>query len=203
MRSPSSRPRRGSAARSGRAWRTPGRASSASLARSPEQISRSGARSRRRAISRRIGAVRLATDGRRLRRRLEAQVRATQLELDPVGTGVCAGRLERRRLVVAGDDRGEAQLRGRDREHARARAPVGEGAVGAPAIGQLQQQLQAHPGGRVGAGAECLAGIDHDVDGPRRGPRPTTAVPRAVRRPRAAGGSPASGPPSRRVSRRR
>ena len=43
--------------------------------------------------------------GRRLRRRLLAQVDAAQLELDPVGLGVARGGLDRRRLVVAGDDR--------------------------------------------------------------------------------------------------
>ena len=153
------------------------------------------------ATSRRIGAVRLATavgaDGGGCWRRLTR----SQLDVDPVRRSVRARRLERRRLVVAGHDGAEAQLRRGDRQHPRAGAPVGERSARVPRVGELQQQLEAHPRGGMGAGPERLARVDHDVD---RSPRAASQEGRTQSRPptsRAAGGSPAIDRPSRRGSR--
>ena len=66
-------------------------------------------------------------------------------------------------MVVAAD-RVPAELRGGDREHAGAGAEVGERAAGLARRLQLEQELEAEAGGRVGAGAEGAAGVDDDVD---------------------------------------
>ena len=85
--------------------------------------------SMRPATSSSSGAVRLATTVGAARRGLLAQVDPFELQLDPVCGGVLRRRLERGRLAVAADHRPPAELRGRDREHARAGPEVGERAA--------------------------------------------------------------------------
>jgi len=79
-------------------------------------------------------------DGRRPRRRTVAnQIVAQRGDANAVGGRVGRGGGERRRVVVDAGDGVEAELRGGDREHARAAAEVDESA----ARTELEQQLEA------------------------------------------------------------
>ncbi len=134
-----------------------------SLESRPEQTIRRGGTASREAIPVSSGAVRFATStgagggscSRRLSRRSSM--------LDAVGRRVVRRRVERRRLAVAPAHRREPQLRRGDRQHARPGAEVGERTARLAGVGELEQQLQAHPGGCVGPGAKRLPGIDNDV----------------------------------------
>ena len=110
------------------------------------------------------GAVRFATHGRCLRRGLLTEVDQLDRQLDRVRLRVGDRRLDRCLLVIASPHRVPAQLRGGDRQHRRAGTPVGERALRLAAIGEVEQQLEAGPGRRMGAGPERPAGIDDDVD---------------------------------------
>ena len=85
----------------------------------------------------------------------------------------------------------EAELRGGDREHARAGAEVEQRAARLAGARELDEQLEAQLGGRVGAGAEGLRGLDHDVDETGRGGRivPRRAHVAAFPPPRPVGGN--------------
>ena len=136
---------------------------SSSVAKQPraDQGSRPALDPRRDRLQQRRGQVRDQRRGGG--RRAPAEVEPLELELDPVGARVRCRRLDRRRLAVAADHRRPAELRRRDREHAGAGAEVDERAVRLARVGELEQQLQAHAGGRVGAGPERLARVHADV----------------------------------------
>ncbi len=81
------------------------------------------------------------------------------VDVDAVVGGVPLGRLDGLRVVVEREHRREAELCRRDREHARAAADV-EHAASLLRLEQLEAELR----GRVPAGAEGAARIDHDRD---------------------------------------
>ena len=127
------------------------------------------------------GAVMLATtvgarSGRRSRRLRAFETRAAT----PLAAALAAAASIAGWLVVVADDRVPAELGCGDREDAGAGAEVGERAAGLPRLLQLQQELEAEPGGRVGAGAEGLAGVDDDVDRALARLLPGGAQPEAV-----------------------
>ena len=74
--------------------------------------------------------------------------------------------------------RREAEPRRRDRQHPRAAAEVGERAARL----EPEHQLERQPRGRVRAGAEGLAGVDHEVERAARAAPPTAGAPRAPAR---------------------
>src|SRR5205823_12073603 len=59
-----------------------------------------------------------------LRKRVDTRIETPQVQPDPVRGRVCPGRHDRMRVAVDTDDRGKAQLRRSDRDHARAAADV-------------------------------------------------------------------------------
>ena len=173
--------------------------SSASSRRSPDMISRSGARSSRRTHVEQQRADQVGRHRRRPGRRLPPQVHAPHLHLGPVALRVHRRRLQRGRLDVDRQHRPIPEPRRRDRQHAAARAPVRQRAARV----ELEQQLEAEPRRVVRARPERLAGVDDEVDrpSPRPAPPPTAAAPAAAgsaRRRRPAGATPSSGRPSRR-----
>jgi hypothetical protein len=89
------------------------------------------------------------------------EVRDERLDRDAVLGRVDERRLDAARLVVDGEHGLPAEQRGGDREDAGAAAEVGERAAGR----QAGEQLEAHLGRRVRAGAERAARrVDHDVE---------------------------------------
>ena len=88
-----------------------------------------------------------------------AQVGLPDVDRDAVVGRVPLARLDRLRVEVERQHRGEAELRGGDREHAGAAADVEHAAA---RLGL--EQLEAEPRRRMPAGAEGAAGIDHDRD---------------------------------------
>jgi hypothetical protein len=87
------------------------------------------------------------------------QIEALGPDRDAVGERVCLRRLDRLGLVVHPEHRLPAELRCRDREHARATAEVDEAVTGL----QLDEQLQAQARRVMRARAERLARVDHDL----------------------------------------
>ena len=124
------------------------------------------------------GRTRLATHGRRPRARLAAQVDAR--DRDPghaVGRRVLARRLDRRPASTSQASTGSKP----SRAAAIASTPVPQPqSASAPAGLELEQQLEAQARRVVRAGAERLAGVDHEVDAvavERRLPRRPHAQP--------------------------
>ena len=155
------------------------------------------------ATARRTGAVRLATVVGASGGQPLAQVDALELELDAVGGGVRGCRLDRGGLVVVAATGSQPSLAAAIASTPEPVPRSVSGPVGLAGLGQLQQQLEAEPGGRVGAGAEGAGrGRRRGRSRPRAAP-PRRGAARAARRPGAACGSPASGRPSRRGPRSR
>src|SRR5436190_10483888 len=114
-------------------------------------------------------------------------VGSARLDSDAVRARVRERRLDRGIVDVDAVHGREAELRGRDREHARAAANVEQACL----VGQFDtaqqargreflEQLEAEPRGRVRAGAEGAAGVDHDRREPTRRPLPRRPDPEAV-----------------------
>ena len=95
----------------------------------------------------------------RLGQLVVAQIGLPDVDRDAVVGGVPLGRLDRLRVEVERQHGLEAELRGRDREHAGAAADVEHAA---PLLGL--EQLEAELRRRMPAGAERAARIDHDRD---------------------------------------
>ena len=95
------------------------------------------------------------------RRGFAAQVGVAQLDLDAVRAGVAA----RSRRSPPGPRRRRAPARTRaSRPRSPARPSRSRGRRTSPAgQSRLQQQLEAHPGGGMRAGAERAARVDHDL----------------------------------------
>ena len=188
------RPRR--RATSCRPWRAKaGTTSSGSSPSRPEMIRRSGTRVRFAATSSSSGRTRLASTVGACGPPWRTSQRETST-LHAVGRRAGAGGVDRFGIEVAGEHRRPAELRRRDREHAAAAAPVGEGAVRR----QLRQQLERQAGRRVRARPERLPRVDHDVQRAlaRRLPRRPNPQRADIERRR---GSCASSGPSRRAAR--
>ena len=99
---------------------------------------------------------------------LGPQVKAAHVNSTPLTRRVRPVALDRDRIVVERDHRRAPELGGGDRQHPRAAPEVEQ----RPSDGvSAEHQLQAQPGGRVGAGPERLPGIDHHVERRRRAGR--------------------------------
>jgi hypothetical protein len=93
-------------------------------------------------------------------RRVLAQIRKRHpREPHAVGPSAGLGGLDGRALVVERRDRSETEARSSDRDHPGAAPKVDEGPRGLEA----EEQLETPARGGMRAGAESLAGIDHDV----------------------------------------
>ena len=92
-----------------------------------------------------------------------AQIEAPHLDPDVVDLGVLCTGLDALHLVVKAEHGCEAESCCGDREHAGAGAEVDQRAGRLLGRGELEQKLQAKAGAVVGACAERLAGIDHDL----------------------------------------
>src|SRR4029453_14162787 len=97
-----------------------------------------------------------------------------------IGGCVRTRRLDPRFLMVVTGDRIPAYLRRRDGQYPGAGAKIGQRAGCLARLPQPEQIFQAEAGGRVGAGAESAAGVDHYVDRPLARRLPGGAQPEAV-----------------------